>query len=65
MAKEITYIECDMCGHYHPLGFAGDCRDNANRLTQDQFYELEINQENERNWNHAQKVRRNKNDDQE
>jgi hypothetical protein len=25
--------ECGSCGQFHPKGFDGDCRDDANRLT--------------------------------
>lgn len=32
-----VYIECGSCGHYHPVEFFGDCRDDANRFTQDQL----------------------------
>jgi hypothetical protein len=24
---------CDMCGHLHPVGFEGDCRDDRNRFS--------------------------------
>lgn len=27
------YYECGICGHYHPLEWDGDCRDDANRFT--------------------------------
>ena len=27
------YYECGGCGHYHPFGWTGDCRDNARRST--------------------------------
>lgn len=27
------YVDCGSCGSYHPDGFAGDCRDDANRFT--------------------------------
>lgn len=35
----ITYMkpkfyECGICGHYHPAGWNGDCREDANRFTQ-------------------------------
>ena len=29
--KQNLYVECWICGHYHPDGFLGDCRDNENR----------------------------------
>lgn len=35
MAKEIVagrYFECGCCGHYHPEGWYGDCRDDDHRF---------------------------------
>jgi hypothetical protein len=29
------FFECPSCGHFHPAGFAGDCRDNKARFTRD------------------------------
>jgi hypothetical protein len=26
------FIECGCCGHYHPIDFWGDCRDDSNRF---------------------------------
>jgi hypothetical protein len=28
-----AYYDCGICGHNHPLGWDGDCRDDANRFT--------------------------------
>jgi hypothetical protein len=33
------YIECGCCGHFHPKGFYGDCRNDAYRFTSDQLDE--------------------------
>lgn len=27
------YFYCCGCDHFHPLGWVGDCRDNAHRFT--------------------------------
>jgi hypothetical protein len=27
------YTSCGCCEHYHPIAFAGDCRDDANRFS--------------------------------
>jgi len=27
------FYECGCCGHYHPVNWNGDCRDDANRFT--------------------------------
>ena len=27
------FYECGGCGHCHPFGFSGDCRDDKNRFT--------------------------------
>lgn len=32
MSKPV-YYDCEICGHYHPWEWNGDCRDNANRFT--------------------------------
>ncbi len=32
-----TFSECGCCGHFHPIGFTGDCRDDANRFTAEQL----------------------------
>ncbi len=32
-----VYYECGICEHYHPWGWDGDCRDDANRLTREQL----------------------------
>ena len=29
------FYECGGCDNYHPLGFVGDCRDDANRYNYD------------------------------
>lgn len=34
-----SYYECGICGHYHPLEWNGDCRDDSNRFTQDELTE--------------------------
>jgi len=31
-AEYETWEDCACCGMYHPLGFAGDCRDDRNRF---------------------------------
>lgn len=28
-----AFAECGSCGHYHPMNFSGDCRDDDNRFT--------------------------------
>lgn len=33
------YYLCGGCCHYHPKGWTGDCRDDANRFTQDDLDE--------------------------
>ena len=33
--KPKYFFECGGCDHYHPLGFVGDCRDDANRYNHD------------------------------
>lgn len=33
-----AYFHCGICEHGHPLGFAGDCRDDDNRFT---IFEME------------------------
>jgi hypothetical protein len=32
-----TFYECGCCGHMHPANWDGDCRDDANRFTNDQL----------------------------
>lgn len=27
------FYQCGICDHNHPVGFAGDCRDDKNRFT--------------------------------
>ena len=27
------YFECGCCGHYHRVGFTGDCREDSERFT--------------------------------
>ena len=34
-----TYHDCGICGHYHPIAWDDDCRDDANRFTADQLDE--------------------------
>lgn len=29
------YFECGICGHHHPAGFAGDCREDGSRFYPD------------------------------
>ncbi len=31
----VTYYECGICDHLHPIDFTGDCRDDSNRFTND------------------------------
>lgn len=31
--KKAMYKECGICGHFHPLDFDGDCRDDETRFT--------------------------------
>ncbi len=33
------YYECTICGHFHPLEWNGDCRDDVNRFTEEQLEE--------------------------
>lgn len=33
--SQYQVFECGGCCQYHPKGFDGDCRDDANRLTDD------------------------------
>jgi hypothetical protein len=30
-----VYYDCGICGHFHPIAWNGDCRDDANRFTHD------------------------------
>lgn len=32
-----VFYDCEICGGFHPNGFYGDCRDNLNRLTDEQL----------------------------
>jgi hypothetical protein len=32
-----AFVECGSCDHYHPKGFAGDCRNDTNRFTVEQL----------------------------
>jgi hypothetical protein len=34
-----VYYACEICGHNHPWDWDGDCRDNANRFTDEQLDE--------------------------
>jgi hypothetical protein len=36
----IYYQECDWCGHYHPAGWDGDCKDDAERYSEEQLNEM-------------------------
>lgn len=27
------FYDCGICGHWHPLEWSGDCREDANRFT--------------------------------
>lgn len=40
------FYECDSCNEYHPSGFDGDCRDDANRYTRERL-ESEFGDEGE------------------
>lgn len=31
--KPPRFYDCGICGHYHPIGWNGDCRDDDNRFT--------------------------------
>jgi hypothetical protein len=31
--KQPVYYECGICGHCHPWDWSADCRDDANRFT--------------------------------
>lgn len=33
--KPPVFYDCGCCGHYHPINWDGDCRDDANRFTAD------------------------------
>ncbi len=33
------YYDCEICSHFHPWDWNGDCRDNKNRLTYDDLDE--------------------------
>ena len=37
-AKKHRIFECEGCGQYHPLGWVGDCRDDAHRYADEQDY---------------------------
>ena len=32
-----VFYECGICGHMHPTAWDGDCRDDANRFTNDEL----------------------------
>ena len=34
--------ECDICGHYHPWDWDGDCRDDRNRFSSPESYALSV-----------------------
>lgn len=43
-AAEETLEKCDCCCQYHPIGFAGDCRDNNNRYASlEEYCERKLN----------------------
>lgn len=31
------FYDCGICGHFHPVNWDGDCRDDVNRFTADQL----------------------------
>jgi len=35
-----VYYDCDICDHFHPWDWNGDCRDDTNRLTYDDLDNL-------------------------
>lgn len=37
--KDVFY-DCGICGHYHPIDFNGDCRNDDYRFTQAELDEL-------------------------
>jgi hypothetical protein len=36
---QARYYDCGICGHYHPIDWNADCRDDANRFTAAQLDE--------------------------
>ncbi len=45
----MIYYECGICGWYHPWDFKGDCRDNANRFSDEEIpFDAEIRSMDER-----------------
>ena len=34
---KIYYQNCDICGHFHPEGWDGDCRDDDTRFTDEEL----------------------------
>lgn len=37
MKSKPKYYACEICGHNHPWDWNGDCRDDANRFTDEQL----------------------------
>jgi len=33
----MQFYECGICGHYHPIEWDGDCRDDTNRFSGNQL----------------------------
>jgi hypothetical protein len=31
--EHLRFFECGGCGHWHPFGWTGDCRDDAHRFS--------------------------------
>lgn len=40
-----TFYDCGICGHWHPVDWNGDCRDDANRFTTSQLEDTYGNQD--------------------
>ena len=39
----MQFIECGCCGHFHPIEFQGDCRDDSNRFNFMDLEEMGVN----------------------
>lgn len=37
MTTKPVFYDCEICGHFHPWDWDGDCRDDANRFTYTQL----------------------------
>lgn len=37
MTTKPVFYDCEICGHFHPWDWKGDCRDDANRFSYDQL----------------------------